>query len=332
MKSPAENNREDAWIINLELTNACNLKCVFCDHPEWKKKFDVHDMDDQLLAKILSDCQDIVTSSGKKIHELGLVGLGEPTMNRRLDTHLNMIGEYAEVFDRISINSNLVSLREKQAKLLLASEVNTYTFSVNASNRETYKEMMQVDVFDRVIENLGGFFRLLKEVKKKPTVDVQLFNSSENDLDLLKAMVPESEMVDVNFFVRNVYSKPILMESDLLHVHKPTQPRRYPCWDIYTRVYVDVEGFLYPCTIGNDVYRESSHLCLGNVKSHAIEELFNGNKNQEARRRAEKGELPFPECEPCNIWSLTPNNFEWNEFEQLWKKSEVPVRAYGLKE
>jgi radical SAM protein with 4Fe4S-binding SPASM domain len=326
-----EGCQEDVWIVNLELTNSCNLKCVFCDHPEWKKKFSVHDMDDELLGKIMDDCQSIYTASGAKIHELGLVGLGEPTLNRSLERHLRMIGEYAETFDRISINSNLVSLREKHARLLLSSKVNAYTFSVNASNRETYREMMQVDVFDRVIENLRGFLRLLKDNREPVRVDVQLFNSDENDLEVLKALLPEATSVDVNFFVRNVYTKPILMESDLLRLHKPSEPCRYPCWDIYSRIYVDVEGFLYPCTVGNDVYREDSHLCLGNVRSDTIADLFNGEKNQAARRRAEEGDLPFPECEPCNIWSLTPNNFNWNEHGKVWEKSEAPTRAYKLK-
>jgi radical SAM protein with 4Fe4S-binding SPASM domain len=327
--SPENRPGEEVWIVNLELTNRCNLECVFCDHPVWKTKFVLKDMPDDLLARILSSCKDM--ARGKRLYELGLVGLGEPTMNRSIERHLKMIDEYADVFERITLNSNLVSLKEKQAHILLGSKINAYTFSVNASDRGVYEKMMQVDVFHRVIDNLRNFLRLVRDKYPKPRVDVQLFDSDENSMDTLKGLLPEAQGLDINFFTRKVYSKPIIPDNGFLNIHNPGGKERYPCWDIYSRVYVDVEGFVYPCTIGNDVYREPSHLCLGNVKSESIENLFNGARNQAARMRAEKGELPFPECQFCNIWSLTPNNFEWDGANAVWRKKTEQIRAYGLK-
>ena len=84
---------EIPWIINLELTNLCQLECVFCDHPVFKKKMRLGCMEDSLVRKILSDIDR--DWGDEKIHELGLVGLGEPTLDKRWSQHLEIISEYA---------------------------------------------------------------------------------------------------------------------------------------------------------------------------------------------------------------------------------------------
>ena len=40
-------------IINLELTNKCNLNCIFCDRPVLKRSMKIGDMDENLLISIL---------------------------------------------------------------------------------------------------------------------------------------------------------------------------------------------------------------------------------------------------------------------------------------
>lgn len=318
-------NRETLWIVNLELTNACNLACIFCDHPVFVSNgMKCRDMEPALLETALSGLD------GDVIHELGLVGLGEPTLARRLSEHLEVIGRHASRFDRISLNSNLVSLKPPVANQLLASSVNTYTFSLNASNRETYKELMGRDLFDRAVENLKSFILLRRSLGKRVSVSVQLFDSPGNSLEELARVIEVGD--DLEVFVRKAYTKPVLLiDSPLLSMHRPPNERRYPCWDIYTRVYVDVDGNVYPCTIGNDSYRSNSELCLGNIRRTSLSELFNGERIREARRCSEEGGLPFHECTHCNVWSLTPNNFRWDGQVQRWVKKQKPVRAYGLK-
>ena len=71
------NISEKPWIINLELTNACNLSCIFCDYPVLKRKMSIKEMDERLLEKVFLNIK------ADKIYELGLVGLGEPTLARK---------------------------------------------------------------------------------------------------------------------------------------------------------------------------------------------------------------------------------------------------------
>ena len=321
---------ESPWIINIELCNACNLDCIFCDHSSLKKQMIIMEMEVQLLLKILSDIKECLTG---KLYELGLAGLGEPTLDRYLEKHIEIINSHAYLFERISFNSNLVSLSRKSAELLLNSKINTYTFSINASNRTTYMKMMRRDKFEQVIDNLKLFVSLRKENNNEARIDVQIFESEDNNLKALKNRFNNYEQENINFFTRKVYSKPVIQKSiDLPFDHTTNITDRYPCWDIYTRIYIDVEGNLYPCTIGNDSYRETSNLFLGNIKNESLIDIFNNKENQNARERAEQGKLPYPECDLCNVWSLTPNNFLWDKDKAQWSKKEKQVRAYGLKE
>lgn len=323
MESDAHNAAP--WIVNIELTNACNLACVFCDHPAFTAtgmKF--REMRNEILEAAL-ECY-----RGHTLHELGLVGLGEPTLAKRLPEYLARIDARADGFERISINSNLVSLTEKVAATLLASSINAYTFSLNASDRETYRRMMGRDRFDRALAHLNGFLAMRKAGGRDVAVSVQLFDSPRNDVEALRPLVPLWD--DVQCFTRSVYSKPVVREdTPLLRLHRPRAPDRYPCWDIYTRLYVDVDGNVYPCTIGNDCHRADSRLCLGNLANELLPVIFNGETLRAARRAAERGGLSFPECKECNVWSLTPNNFRWDAAAVQWVRQEIQVRAHGLK-
>lgn len=321
---------ETPWIINIELTNLCQLECIFCDHPVFKKKMRLGSMEDSLLLKILSDIDE--DWKGEKIHELGLVGLGEPTLDKRWLYHLNIIGEYSYCFDRISLNSNLVSLSSEKSKEALESAINTFTFSINASNKQHYFEMMGTNQFDHVVKNFNNFLDAWQKNGKEASVDVQVFDSNKSSVEELKKLFPKAASLGVKFFSRKVYSKPVIQKSsEVVNLHFPKSTIRYPCWDIYTRIYIDVEGFLYPCTIGNDSYRKDSELCLGNIMESSVNDIFNGLRNKKARELFESGELAYPECKLCNVWSLTPNNFEWDEKENKWLKKTQQLRAYGLK-
>ena len=192
--------------------------------------------------------------------------------------------------------------------------------------------MMGRDVFNTVVKNLATFLDIVKQKQKKVSIGIQLFNSESNSLEELRKFCPTVPSSQVNFFYRELYVKPVLQRKHPSLIFPETNSdSHYPCWDIYSRVYIDVRGNLYPCTIGNDCYREESDYCLGNIKDNSLLGLFNGPKIILARQRCEYGGLPFDDCNICNIWSLTPNNFTWDDEKQRWEKKRSQVRSFGLK-
>jgi len=306
-------------IINLELTNACNLECTFCDHSVLKSKMVVHDIDNNLLLKILTDI------SPHEFYELGLVGLGEPLLDQNLSHHIDIISQFRNNFTRISINTNGVALTHKKVELICKSPINHITFSLNATNRQDYYQMMKRDCFDKVIENIIKFMRYRQSANRSDlSANIQAMGANQDAiLELKKELGKDSEGLFI--FSRKVYKKPVVVGNENFPIAK-VDDKRFPCWSIFSRVYIDVDGNLYPCTIGNDSYRESSELRIGNVSEQNVINLFNSPKLSNARLKAYNSSLPFSECSGCNIWSLLPNNFVWNENGNVWKHNGNELR------
>lgn len=321
--------------ICLELTNHCNLSCVFCDRENLKQEGMVlNDMSSALFGKILQDIKAEYTRHDK-LETLVLVGLGEPTLARNLKQHLETIAGYSHLFRNIELTSNAVPITEQKAEILLDSDINRFTFSVNFSDREKYAAMMGKDNFDAVIRNVRDFLALRAKKGKKVSVRLQLFTevgTGHNELDILKGYF--REYVDdpmVGFHLQPIYNKPVIQDdSRSLNVQKSCE-MRHPCGCLYSIVYIDVEGFVYPCTIGNDSYRKNSALNIGNVIDEGLVRIFNGEVANNARSRAESCQLPFPECKECNLWSIMPNLFLYRKRSETWKKSKVYGALIQLK-
>ncbi len=321
--------------ICLELTNQCNLACVFCDRERLEKAgMMVNDMPDELLKKILTDIE-VAYSSRDKLDTLVLVGLGEPALTRNLARHLKTISAYSHLFRNVELTSNGVSLTEAISAVLLESAVNYFTFSVNFVDRETYTEMMGKDRLDEVIRNVRNFLKLKKEKGSRALVRIQLFTESgmgKRDLEKMKSFFPDTANDStVIFHLQPIYNKPSVQENSQSLDAVKSVKKRYPCWSMYSIVYIDIEGFVYPCTIGNDCYRKGSSLNIGNVLNKELLQVFNDDAIKKARRRAEAGQLPFAECKDCNIWTIMPNVFKYSKKKNIWEKRRAYEALIKLK-
>ncbi len=319
-------------VVNLELTNRCDMGCVFCDHAAMRGTMRMGDMPPERLDAIVDQLLDAL--AGRRLPEIGMVGLGEPMLNSHLETHLASLARIAPHCDRVTFNSNLVHLDDAKARLMLGSVATACTFSVNAPDREHYLRIMGRDLFERVLANLTGFLEVRRRLRPDFPVGVQIMEQQGGEVQKLTARIPAALCNGVSFCVRRLYSKPALVDH-VAHSETPdvrpfdVTEARYPCYELYSKVYIDIDGNLYPCTIGNDCHRAGSGLHIGNVDETPVGALFNGAALAAARARAEADALPFPECAACNIWALTPNNFERTP-EGRWTLRPDHRRAFGL--
>ncbi len=300
-------------IVNIELTNACNLECVFCDWPALRKNMKIGAIDTSLLEKIVSE------AASFKPYEIGVVGLGDPLLDPHLSDHLAIINNYKSAFERISLNTNGVVLTPEKTDLICDSCINHVTFSLNATNKSMYEHYMKYDYFDKVIGNIRSFVRQRNRKRKETlAINVQAMGVRQEDLEELQILFKKEIDDGVYVFLREIYNKPALRDAHIDQEKREIGAKRYPCWSLYSRIYIDVAGNLYPCTIGNDCYRENSDLCIGSIREKNIMQLFNDVHLVERRDRSCRGELPFKECDICNVWTLLPNNFVWSESQNKW--------------
>lgn len=129
--------------IHLSLTGRCNIECKFCNYAHDQAYSDYVDV--ALIARL-----DVF----RYLHTLRLSsGLGEPTIN----PHLSEIVEYvADRFPQIAMNffTNGTALNRRGLIDALVYKTEWINVSLNAATRETWRDLCEKDMFDRLCSNL----------------------------------------------------------------------------------------------------------------------------------------------------------------------------------
>jgi len=129
--------------IDMGITKFCNINCVFCYGVYQNMGREKIDRD--VLLQTMKDASEI------GVRSMGIIGDGEPTMNRALYDALE-IGKKGGLDLALSTNGVTVNTDEKRLNIL---ENTKWTrFCLAAGTREQYKQFHGVDKFDKVRHNI----------------------------------------------------------------------------------------------------------------------------------------------------------------------------------
>jgi MoaA/NifB/PqqE/SkfB family radical SAM enzyme len=129
--------------VHLSIAGRCNIECRFCAYEHAIARTDVVDVNDVARLDFLAFAQTF------RLHS----GLGEPTVNR----HLPAIVEHvAARFPHLTMNffTNAVLLDRPRLINALVGNVQWINASLNAATRETWRNVCNADLFDRVVSSL----------------------------------------------------------------------------------------------------------------------------------------------------------------------------------
>lgn len=135
--------------VHLSITGVCNIECRFCTYTHDIARFQSVNMDQIAQLDFLRNVQTLRLQSG----------LGEPTMNPHLP---EIIEHLATNFPHLGINffTNAIALNRPGFINALVGNVRWVNASLNASTRESWRELCKVDQFERVCENLIELHRV----------------------------------------------------------------------------------------------------------------------------------------------------------------------------
>jgi sulfatase maturation enzyme AslB (radical SAM superfamily) len=131
--------------------SACNLACCYCVHGNLKNKIEKNakkwtaDFDWKVFFDILEH-KKLIIDNTTITH-----ASGEITCNPRKNEILDITEKY-----RLTILTNAILFDERIGHLITRPGSSS-TISIDAGNRETYKQIKGVDVFDRVFINVGKY-------------------------------------------------------------------------------------------------------------------------------------------------------------------------------
>ena len=124
-------------IVQIENTNICNARCVFCGHKYMKRPQKI--MEQSIFEKVINECKEI------NIEGVFLTGLGEPLLDPNIVDRVKFIKKKLKI--PVTIYTNGTNLN-KYLDDLLNVGLDMLYISLNAVNKEKREQIMGIDNFD----------------------------------------------------------------------------------------------------------------------------------------------------------------------------------------
>lgn len=288
--------------LYIELTNNCNLSCIFCPRSKITRKKGY--MDIKTYRKIIDDA---VISN---IDSINLHGFGEPLLHPNL---IYMI-QYAKEkgINNVSFNTNGVLLTEDISLKLIESGLDFIKISIDSIDKEIYKHMRIGADLEKTIKNVSYLVQLKSKQNKldfKIGIQVMVTNVTfeENVIDYILENIGTSiDIVSYGFLGLRSNSIKGLKE---LQVAISPEKRKKPCELLMEGYAIYWNGDVTVCC--GDFNGE---FVFGNINNNSIEELNNNKKLLSFYKIHETKQFEkVPFCDMCDSDCLPSFTYENNK-------------------
>ena len=247
--------------IDIELTNACNLKCVMCPRTVLgleKTGF----MSEYLYRKIIDDASQLGVPAIK------LLWRGESTLHPEIVSFI----KYAKgkgIID-VLLNTNATLLDAELSKQIIDAGIDKVFFSFDSPFREKYESIRIGADFDTVLDNIKSFMNIReKSNHNKPITRIGMVRMKQNFTETDAFIKLFSDIVDCvaytdAFYLENKKNDSVLDDERF---------NNFTCPMPWQRLVVSWEGKCYPCCRD-----EKETYQVGNLVTQTIKEIWKSEK------------------------------------------------------
>ena len=160
-------------VLYIETTNRCNLRCKGCIlyRGNWEPDRDM------TLPDLI-----MITDQLPALERATLHGVGEPLLNTEL---CRMIAHLKKRNVFVLFNSNGILLGEERQNAIIGTGLDELRISLDAASPEGYKIIRNSNKFDRIVQNLRNFLKLLKNRRAvTPRLSIWFLGTKENIAEL----------------------------------------------------------------------------------------------------------------------------------------------------
>lgn len=257
----AKEPREDfPWVIDVEATNVCNLKCQMCSRQIMKREIGFMDWD--TFTKIIAEC----SAMGAGIR---FIRWGEPFLNPNLMKFVKYAKDNG-VPVHITNNGQIVSINQLQE--LVNLELDSIIFSMQGATKERYEKMRVGANYDRLRTTVLAL-NSMRGNKDKPFVQITSTMTDETD----------EEIKAFKEYWENHADRVTVGKTHFTRLTKE-RPNYVPCREVYTKLSVDWNGDITACCGDYD-----KMLTIGNIHKATLFEAFNSHKMRAIRTLLDNG-------------------------------------------
>jgi radical SAM protein with 4Fe4S-binding SPASM domain len=235
----------------------------------------------------------------------------------------------------VLFNTNALALSRRLAEQLVRAGLDELRVSMDAADRQTYREVRGVDGYEKAMRRTGDFCRLLTELDADRPIVSMFFMAMRSNLGQLPAVIERAAALGVRTVVlqRLVYfdsglaveGQSVMGEdtSELMAACevaaaragvelvgtgglspteslKPVDQKRpwSGCGRPWRSTYVTANGNVLPCCFAPFTTRDYGRAILGNAFERPLMEIWSGEAYRDFRNAHQSDEPPEP-CRGC---------------------------------
>ncbi len=263
-------------IVQIESTNLCNAKCVFCPRDDMYRRQGVMDMD--LFRKVVDEC------AALGITHVRVHNYGEPFLDRQLVEKVRYAKQRG--IAEVGMISNGSLITEEIAQGMIDAGLDAINISVDASGKEVFESTRLNLSYDDVIRNIETLVRLRKAAGKVRPKLILSFVRQDNSADE-QAFIDHWRQVADKIHITDLHNWAGTLNA--------TSNVTYPCYRMWQTFTVLWDGRVSLCCADFD----GRHI-LGDLRTQSIAQVWNSPAYLDVRRQhLESG---GPEiCRSCDL-------------------------------
>jgi hypothetical protein len=247
-------------IVQIESTNICNAKCVFCPRDEMHRKQGVMSFD--LYRKIVDECAEL------GVTHIRVHNYGEPFIDRRLVEKVRYAKQKG--IQEVGMISNGSLITDEVARGMIAAGLDAINISVDASGREVFEATRLGLKYDKVIANIERLVRIRAEMSARRPKLILSFVRQNNSADE-QAFIEHWKRVADKIHVTDLHNW-----AGTLHT---TSDVNYPCYRPWLTFTILWDGRVSLCCADFD-----GRTVLGDLNTSTIQEIWNAEPYRAVRR------------------------------------------------
>ena len=256
--------------VYIEITNNCNLNCLFCSKVNRKKGYMTKEEFEEILIKI-KDYTDYIYLHVK----------GEPLLHPDIIEMINLANKYNL---KVNLTTNGTLFSKKAKELGKCPNLNKINFSLHSENdKKDYLE----DIFNNI-----------KYLSPKTTVIYRLWTLKNNKLDDKSTKIVDKIKDYYNLspkIVEKIKKKKNIKINSTIYVDKDNY-FEWPSIALKTHIAILVDGTVVPCCLDSD-----GIIDLGNIYDNSLEEIINSKRYQELQKSFQKRQPIELLCQSCTF-------------------------------
>lgn len=292
------------FIVCVEPTSFCNLKCEFCPNTKVDNKLKQM-MPMETFEKIVHDLKAFPAPT--KVFKF--CGNGESFLNKNMPEMIKMVHNN-KIAERIEIISNGTLLTPEINRKIVAAGLNTLKISIEALDEEGYEKIAKAkidveqlrhnleDLYNHKGDNLTLYIKI-NNLALNGKEDEQKFYDTYGDIcDAI--FIEGISHIFPNFEIENERVNESRYGGQCVI-------RRKVCAQAFKTLNIAANGDISPCSV------DWAHkVVMGNVRENTLPEIWNGEKFTTLRKRFLRGEVDDIEacCDCGNYYLSDPDDLD----------------------